>query len=876
MGEIIQNSFASGELSPGLYGRTDLSKYHSGAALLRNFFVEFGGGASNRAGLQFIGRCLGNYGIRTRLIPFVFSSSQAYALEFGNYTMRVIMNGGYVLEPPNSITGISNSSPAVITASAHGYNNGDWIYVSGVSGMTNLNTLTCIVQNATTNTFTLTDLWGNVINSASWPAYISGGTVGRIYTLATPYAAADLPVIKYTQKANLMTLTHNSYGPYNLTRIQHWSWTLAAITYAPSQAAPTGLSASTVSSGSTTYQYQVTSVGANGITESQPSNTASSASATMSTTVCSQYLSWTAVPGAVEYNVYRTQEVAGGTPSAGMMFGFVGSCTGTSFEDQNITPDFTRTPPMAYNPFSGGNNPGCSTYFQGRQAFAGTVLQPDGIFLSKSGDFLNMDYSSPSRASDSIAYSLTSLQVNPIKHLVPMYSMIALTSFGAWKIDDGSVGAAVTPSSMMATPQAYNGCSDVIPLVVNYDILYVQSKGSKVRDLSYNYYVNLYTGTDISVMSNHLFYGHEITEWCWAEEPHKLVWACREDGQALTLTFLKEQEVMGWSHHDTQGLFMSVCSIPENGADAVYFVVARYINGQFVQYTERLSSRVPVTSGDVAQVFFVDAGITTPPNFPAATVTPSGTTGSITLTASAGVFSGTVGDVIRLNGGVMAETTGSITQTASAGVFSGTVGDVIRLNGGVMAVTQVISATQVQVLTQVDLDTTWPALSGQWSMLPLIQTIGGLQHLEGQTVSILADGNVMPQQVVTNGQITIQSPAALVTVGLPYTAQLQSLYVDVPETGGQTSQGRRKQIPSAIVRMENSRGVYVGHDFGKTLYQMKERTSQLYGQPVQLITGDENINLTGLYDVAAQVCVQQTDPLPCTILAIMPTVDVGN
>src|SRR6185436_7323110 len=121
----------------------------------------------------------------------------------------------------------------------------------------------------------------------------------------------------------------------------------------------------------------------------------------------------------------------------------------------------------------------------------------------------------------------------------------------------------ITPRSVSAVPQAYNGCSDVPPIIINYDIIYNQARGSVVRDLSYSFYTNIYTGTDISVLANHLLVGRTITGWTYAEDPFKVIWAITSDGDLLSLTYLKEQEVYGWAHHDTLGLFKSVASIPE-------------------------------------------------------------------------------------------------------------------------------------------------------------------------------------------------------------------------------------------------------------------------------------------------------------------------
>ena len=108
-----------------------------------------------------------------------------------------------------------------------------------------------------------------------------------------------------------------------------------------------------------------------------------------------------------------------------------------------------------------------------------------------------------------------------------------------------------------------------------------------------------------------LFYGFTILEWAWAEEPFKIVWAIRSDGAMLTLTFLKEQDFVGWTHSITQGSFMSVATVTENTStagevDAIYTVVQRTVQGQTLQYIERVVERT--FPNGVVDAWCVDCG----------------------------------------------------------------------------------------------------------------------------------------------------------------------------------------------------------------------------------------------------------------------------
>lgn len=928
---VIQTSFAGGELSPSLYGRVDLAKYHSGVALARNFYVDYRGGLSNRPGTKFVGQCKDS-STPNRLIQFQFSTTQTYVLVFGNGSLRFVRNGAYVLEGATAISGLTQASPGVVTDTAHGYSNGDLVYLSGIGGMVQMNGRFATVANATANTYTLVDMFGVPINTTGYGAYTSGGTAARVYTISTPYASADLALLKFAQSADVMTLTHPGYATQKLVRVGEANWTLTPVTFASSAPAPGAISAglSVVAGGSTTYnttQYEyVVTAEVSGV-ESEPSPVGTcTGPALSSNTGQLAAINWSAVTGATRYNIYRTRENLNVNVVAGSLFGYVGSATGTSFLDNNIAPDFTRAPPQANNPFTTAGNPGCVAYWQQRQVFSGMPNAPEQLDFSRSGDFFNMDYSTPSRDSDNIEITIASQQVNPVQHLVPLQSLIVLTSAGAWKIDGGSATGAVTPTQIEALPQAYNGCSSQVPpLVINYDVLYVQAKGSIVRDLSYNFYANIYTGTDLTVLSNHLFFGHQILEWCWAEEPFKIMWAVREDGVLLSLTFLKEQEIYGWARHDTDGLFKSVCSISEGNENAVYAVVERLVQGQYLQYIERFASRQLASDStigvpaDPTKAWFVDCGLQYPQTFPNATLTPTEATNAMvidhisvvaggtgytspvvvitdptgsgataTATVTAGVITGitvtaaganytrpvvTITDTAGSGAVASAAVSRPVPMNASSAIFSsGDIGKVVRINSGVGTVSSVPSSTQIVVNVSQPLANIWPAPAGSWSMTAPVSTVSGLDHLNGRTVSVLADGNVHPQLTVTAGSVTLQRAASAITVGLPYTAQMQTLYLDVQ---GEPVQSKRKKINAVTVRMQDTRGIKVGHTFD-TLVQIKERTTEPMGQPVQLYTGDHRLVLDPLYDTKGQVCIQQDNPLPCTILAAIPEITMGD
>jgi len=815
---LIQPSFAAGEISPSVFARVDLAKYKVGAAAMRNTFVDYRGGAATRPGTRYIATsATSGTSAPPRLIPFQFSTLQSYVLEFGSGYIAVYKQGAQVL---------------------------------------------------------------------------SGGSP---YTISSPYALADLPLLKFTQSADTLTLTHPSYAPQQLKRTSDTSWTLTTVTYAAVQQPPTSGSASpthgseSAASGDATassYTYVVTAVSASG-EESVPSASFSNATGSrIMSTDGNAYMTvtWTAPSGTTptSYNVYRQQETPNAGAPADSIFGLIGSCTGTTYVDRNGQPDFSSAPPTHYNPFASSNYPGCTTYYGQRQWFGGSAADPETFWATKVGAFTNMDAAYPTQPSDAITDTLASTQVNAIKSFTPMPSgLIAFSSNGAWLISGGSPGfggvpAAVTPSTITAQPQAFNGASDLPPITANFDVLYANPYGY-IRDLSYNFYVNIYTGTDMTVLSNHLFSGRTIREWSYAEEPYKVVWCVRDDGILLGFTYLKEQDVYAWSRHDTNGLFQSTCVVKEtvpttSGGTvstavvyATYFLVKRYLNGAWTYTVERLADRFLIEGNpalgvpaNIENAWCVDCGLSLSQPQPAANLFP-------------GTGAGTVGS--------------SVTFYADQAVFSsGNVGAVIRAFAGKATITsytntQHVVATITAAFPTLPNDpsaTPLPAAQGAWTMTTPVTTVSGLSYLNGKTVSILADGNVMAQQVVSGGAVTLQFAASSVVVGLPFQCQLQTLYLDAGDGPQGTVQGKRKKINAVTVRVRDTRGLKAGRT-AQTVVPVKEWNSTIaLGGPLPLVTGDERIVLDPKFDTGGQLWLQVDDPVPATILGVIPEITVGD
>lgn len=154
-------------------------------------------------------------------------------------------------------------------------------------------------------------------------------------------------------------------------------------------------------------------------------------------------------------------------------------------------------------------------------------------------------------------------------------------------------------------------------------------------------------------------------------------------------------------------------------------------------------------------------------------------------------------------------------------------------------------------------------------------TITDLGHLEGETVTVLADGATHPDRVVTGGQITLDREASVVHVGLPYTAKLKTMRLEAGAPDG-ASQGRIKRIDHVTLRFLDSLGAKVGPSF-TALDTLTFRTgSDAMDSPPPLYTGDKTVSWRGGYETDAQMCLQSDQPLPCTLVALFPKVSVSE
>ena len=581
------SSFVAGEISPRLEGRTELDKYKAGLSELLNMVVHPHGGVSRRPGTEFLGE-VKDSATKTRLVPFQFKTTDTYILEFGDSVMRVYRNGGQVLDSAKAISGATKANPVVITATGHGLSNGDEVFISSVGGMTEINGRNYKIANKATNTFELQDLFGNNIDGTGFTTYTSGGTADPIFEVATPYPATKIFDIRFVQSADTMYLVHPEYAPRTLTRSGHTTWTFATPTFLDGPYLDQNTTATTLNPGATT---------GTGI--------ALVASADLFAST----------------DVGRLVKLHGG-------YGEIKTVTDAQNATFDITDNLsasTATADWSLGAWSGTTGyPSAVTFFEQRLVFAATTNEPQTMYFSKNGDYVNM--AAGTNDDDAIIYTIASNQVNSIRYLSATRVLTIGTSGGEYVLTTTNDGP-VTPTNAQIRKYSNYGTALVEPVQVADVTLFLQRAKRKLREFRYAGEVNTsgYTAPDMTILAEHITEGGML-DMAYQQEPDSIVWMVRNDGVLIGMTYRREEEVIAWHQHKLggtytgthegaasktydYGLVESIATLPGDDAeDELYMIVKRTIGSTTKRYVERMKTFD--FGADSTEAFFVDSGLT--------------------------------------------------------------------------------------------------------------------------------------------------------------------------------------------------------------------------------------------------------------------------
>lgn len=417
----------------------------------------------------------------------------------------------------------------------------------------------------------------------------------------------------------------------------------------------------------------------------------------------------------------------------------------------------------------GNGYPSCGAFYEERLFLGGVPAFPQTVLGSVTGGY--EDHTPGSDPADAVQFSFAGKEANIIKWMEEGKVLIVGTTGGEWRVGSTSLDEPITPSNIFVKRQTTHGSNEVAPVTIGQAILFLQKTGRKVRELVYSFEADGYVAPDMTLLAEHISVGG-IKSMAYQQEPFSTLWCVRNDGSLIALTYLREQEVVGWHSHviggtDTEVESVAVIpgSVTSDAADEVWIIVKRTINGATKRYVEMIEQNFDIDSGDtISDAFFVDSGKTDP-------------------------------------------------------------------------------------------DTT-----------TLKTTISGLSHLEGEAVSVLADGIKVTGKTVSSGAITLATGALVVHVGLKYSSVLQTMR---PEAGGEqgTAQGWMKKIRKVFVRMSSTLGLQIGPS-ETDLKTIRDTDSALISDP-----DDVEVDFHSGWEDDGFITIVQDEPYPSTIISIMAEVD---
>lgn len=657
------------------------------------------------------------------------------------------------------------------------------------------------------------------------------------YEISSPYLEADLFQLKFTQSADVLYIVHPDYAPRSLSRTGHTSWTLSTISftdgpYLPINATTTTLDPSATSgTGVTVVASAVTGInGGQGFLSSDVGRKIRLREQS------GDQWGWATITG------YTSTTQVTVTINAAL-----GDANATAFWRLGVWSDTT-------------GYPSCTTFHEDRLVFGGVPDFPQRVDMSELSIYESFKPSALDDGAvvdtDAVSFTLNANDVNAVRWFISdEKGLIAGSVGGEWIIRPSSQSEAITPSNVTAKRSTTYGSADIQALQVGKSGIFVQRSGRKLREITYFFDVDGFRAVDLTVLADHVTESG-IVEFAQQKEPHPLVWAVREDGQLACMTYERDIDSFkaGWHRHiiggesDAAGSAAVVESIavipsPDGVRDDLWMIVRRRIDGATKRYVEYMT---PFFDDTVEQkdAFFVDSGLTyDDPK----TITGATKADPCVLTVATHGFSN--GDKVLISGVLgMSELNTNSYYVANQMTNSFELVDEDGNNIDSTGFTTYVSGGEVR---------------------KYVSTISGLNHLEGQTVDVLADGAVRPSEVVSSGAITLDRPGTTIQIGLGYESKGKMLRLNAGAADG-TAMGKTKRIHYTAFMMHRSLGLKIGFSFDELDTLTFRTAADAMTRAPELFTGIRGEHVEANYDTENQICFVQDQPLPSMILAIMP------
>lgn len=875
----LQGKFDGGEISPLLYGRVDSDRYKGSLALCKNWISSLQGGLVRRPGTNFIGTVKDSTKY-TRLLPFSYSTTQSYILEFGNNYIRFYANYGQVQVSSVAFEVATPYSTADlpllrITQSA------DTLYI------VHPNYLPAKLQRLGSTDFQLVNLTFidgpyNTINIDSRIKY-------------TPSAASGSSVNLVMTKVSVSAIVSAS-GQIKVTASAHGLKTGDLIEIH-----------GVVTTGGLTVDGEVFSVTVIDSShflcnELNPAFIASLPYISGGSISISPFTKTQLQYGPVQVGqCFRYEE--GGVWGWGYITGVLTS--GIFDFSMNVVDTFGGTTGSISWTFGlwfglgGGflsNFPGCSTFHEDRLCFSGTPTLPqrvDGSYVSNYESFKPTAADGTVTDSNAISFNLNSNDVNLIEWLSSNYKgMLGGSVANEWAIRPSDLSEAITPTNISAKVNSRWGSAPIQSAQVGLATLHIQRGGMKLRELIYSFYVDGFVSTDLTELAEHIT-GAGVIDIAYQRIPLSVLWMLRKDGAIVGMTYDRDQTQLrsGFHQHFLGGQSdaagsppviesIAVIPSPDGTRDDLWMTVRRWINGatvRTIEYLTKIFQDIDLLPTTVTTDPFT--GVTT------AKMPPVHLDASLTLN-----------NPVQIN--AMTNANPIVCAVPAHGLSTG---QAIRIDNAIgMAVNGVslvntkwfkITATDSNHFSLQDYDSganidgsaANPYIGTAVVLLPtgvfrkLVTTISGLTYLQGEAVSVLADGCVVSGLVVnSSGQITLPQNAAIVSVGYSYNSDVQTLRLEAGSRNG-TSLGKTRRTHRVGIMVHNTNGLSIGPNFNQLdPVQFKVQGVTPDNQATALFTGIESHTMDFDYDFENQFCVRASSPLPAILLAILPQLETQD
>lgn len=764
----IQTDFGTGEISPMVMGRVDADRYKSALEKCENFIPTAQGALVRRSGTMFIDEVKDSTK-RVRLVPFEFSTDQAYVLEFGDNYIRFFANYGFIPDPVTPADHYELASPytEAMLDGISWQQIGDVLYIVHqdypVTKLSRFDDDDWTLENADLldgpymDTYTIT--YAGVRREAAFTSSADGytGTIGTFAGALTASSANQGNGITRVTVTTPHVLRVDDYvsiflfgvfsGPYKITNVV--STTVFDIDYGTYFAF----------AGVSLYGAPFGGLGAN------------PAGRKIRILYGSDWVWGTVVSPAVGPS-FNLDDFASGKA--------VRFITETNFGASDVTTFRFGLYHGVYGLNGSNGYPTVVTVHEDRLVFGGCPAFPQRVDMSKSSDYENFAPTDPDGTvvSDSaVAFSLNQGGVDKIQWLTSDEKGLLIGTAGAEYWARGSTQyEAISATNLNVKRSTSFGSSDVAPVQAGKGTMFIQRSGRKLREMAFFYDVDGFRATDMSILAEHITQGG-VSELAFQREPNPIVWAIRDDGALLGCSYDRDLDALraGWHRHFVGGVSdaggtsaivesITVIPSPDTSRYDLWLSVQRWIDGQTFRSIEYLT-RIFEDSVDQEDGFFVDCGLT----------------------------------------------------------YDGVPND----------------------------------------------TISGLDHLEGETVSICGDGSVYADQVVASGAVTLAQECSVVHVGLPFVSEVKLLRLESGSADG-TSIGKKRRMSQVSYMLNRTAAFKHGTDFDN-LDQLTFRTSSdPLNEAVPLFTGIKEERIEGTPDTESQICIRQDQPLPLMLLAVMP------